>query len=157
MRRMDSPSPSRCSSLRDSPITAEMTGVSTLTSWALVPFNNSPLALLHSTLGSSLCTLLFFLCWDLELPSLSPPLLPRVDVGFLHLVTHWPMSSFVVPYLPFLTFSPLLNHQDAPALLRRDVSTYPEAWSEKQFKNDQCQHHTSHVVGFSIIRMFVPG
>ncbi|TNN49847.1 hypothetical protein EYF80_039940 [Liparis tanakae] len=87
MRSIDSPSPSRRSSLRVSPITAAMTGISTVTSRAFVPFDSSPVALLHRPLGSSLWPPPPpFLWWDLE----SPLLLPSEDVGFLHLTVGIP-------------------------------------------------------------------
>lgn len=80
------------------------------------------------------------LLWDLELLSLSPLLLPREDVGFLHLVTHWPMSSCLVLRPSFLlTFSPRLNHLDASALARLDVSTYPQAYDEEKLNTE---YHT---------------
>lgn len=64
---------------------------STAASVFFVPFTRmSPAAFPQAEPWSSLWTALLLL-WDLLPDSLSPFLLPRVEEGFLHLVTHWPM------------------------------------------------------------------
>jgi len=73
-----------------SPENAEGRPDSTAASAFFVPFTSiSPEDFPHAEAWSSLWALLL-LC-DLLPVSLSPFLLPRVDEGFLHLVTHWPM------------------------------------------------------------------
>lgn len=64
---------------------------STAVSAFFVPFTRiSPEDFPQAEVWSSLWTALLLLC-DLLPDSLSPFLLPRVDEGFLHFVTHWPM------------------------------------------------------------------
>lgn len=70
---------------------------STAASVFFVPFTSiSPEDFPQAEPWSSLWTALLLL-WDLLPDSLSPFLLPRVEEGFLHFVTHWPMMLQAQP------------------------------------------------------------